>query len=137
MCNQTMKMLLPALSSSVLSIIAIVVIVVVIGAIIALVVLFLVNVPVADMLGFLVAMLWGGCWGVAMTFLRQADPKEINRAVVGCAYVGVALLRQLHPTVHEGDVLSLLDSVTVSDLVASWGVPVQHWLRRITWGVPQ
>ncbi len=34
-----------------------------------------------------------------------------------CTYVGVALLRQLHPLVHEGVVLALLDSVIVCDLV--------------------
>ena len=74
-----------------------------------------------------------------MTFLRRADPEEIDCAVVSCAYVCVALLCQLHPTVHEGVVLMLLDSVTVRDLVLCgagvdhfMGVPVQCWLRRIT-----
>ncbi len=109
--------LLPALSSSVLSIVAIVVILIVVVVIVMLVVLFLLNVPAADMLGFLVAMLRGGRWGVAVTFLGQANPKEIDRGVVGSAYICVALLRQLHPAVREGVVLVLLDSVAVRDLV--------------------
>jgi hypothetical protein len=101
--------LLPALSSSVLSIVAIVFIVVVVVVIVALIILFLLNVPAAVTLGFLVAMLWGGRWGVAMTFLGQADPKEIDRAVVGWACICVPLLCQLHPAVREGVVLALLD----------------------------
>ncbi len=52
-----------------------------------------------------------------MTFLRRANPEEINCVVVSCAYVFVALLRQLHPTVCEGVVLALLDSVVFRDLV--------------------
>ncbi len=110
---------MPALSSSVVAIVAIVIIVViVIVAIVALVVLFLLlDVPAADTLGFLVVMLWGGHWGVALTSLRQANPKEIDRVVVSCAYDCVALLCQLHPTVRKGVVLALLDSIAVHDLV--------------------
>ncbi len=61
--------LLPTLSSSVLSIVAIVVIVVIVVVIIALIVLFLLDVSAADTLGFLVATLRGGRWGVAVIFL--------------------------------------------------------------------
>jgi hypothetical protein len=50
-------------------------------------------------------------------FLGQADPEAIDRAVVGHAYLCVALFHQLHPAVHKGVVLVLLDSVTVRDLV--------------------
>jgi hypothetical protein len=108
---------LPALSSSVLSIVAIIVIVVVVVVIVTLVILFLLDVPAADTLGVLVAMLQGGRWGVAVTFWGRANPEEIDRVVVGCAYVCVALLRQLHPAVRKGVVLVLLDSVAVRDLV--------------------
>ncbi len=52
---------MPALSSSVVTIVAIVIIVIIIVAIVVLVVLFLLfDVPAAKMVGFLVAMLWGG-----------------------------------------------------------------------------
>ncbi len=61
--------LLPALSSSVLSIVPIVAIVVIIVVILALIILFLLDVPAADVLGFLVAMLQGGRWGVVVTYL--------------------------------------------------------------------
>ncbi len=71
------SLLLPTLSSSVLSIVAIVVIVIIIVVIVALVVLFLLDVPVVDMLGFLVAMLWGGRWGDAVTFLGKPNPKRL------------------------------------------------------------
>jgi hypothetical protein len=59
----------------------------------------------------------GGVGGVIVTFLKRADPKEIDCAIVSCTYVGVALLHQLHPTVCEGVVLLLLASVVVRELV--------------------
>ncbi len=52
-----------------------------------------------------------------MTFLRQANPEEIDRGVVCRAYVCVVLLCQLHPRVRKGVLLLLLDSITVGDLL--------------------
>jgi hypothetical protein len=69
-------LLLLAFSSSVLSIVTILVIIIVFVVIVALVVLFLLDVSVADMLGFDVVMLRGGALGGCRDFLRASRSRS-------------------------------------------------------------